>query len=131
MKEKLKVEYLTPYLPYKLNFMIEGVLCEFEGIDLHQKDTIISERVTYKFSQIKPILKPLIEFSLIPELLDEFSDAGLEAFENAFFGLRVRALSCMDTISYSQAKLMFKHHLDVFGLIDQGLAINYNDLIKK
>ena len=56
---KLETKHIIPYLGYKLNLLIQGIVCEIEGIDLYQKDTIIAERVSYKLEHVKPVLRPL------------------------------------------------------------------------
>lgn len=64
-------------------------------------------------------LRPLTDlYKNLPEheeIMDEFSEYSWEQFENAFFVLS-RCNNCFDFITYSVAKLLFKHHFDVFGL---------------
>lgn len=71
----------------------------------------------------KLCLLPLSEIYNIPEIMDEFSEWHLDAFETAFFGV-IKAENRFDFVSYSIMELMFKHHIDIFGLIDSGLAID-------
>lgn len=88
------------------------------------------EKYSLVFSEHKAILllRPVSEIYLIPEIIDSFSEYALESFENAFFSIAGRSENCYDFVTYEQAELMFKYHIDLFGLIDEGLAVNINKL---
>jgi hypothetical protein len=77
--------------------------------------------------EFKPILRPLKEIQDIPEIQEEFSEYHWESFVNSFF-LLGRSLNCFDHVSYTIVELCFKYHLDIFGLIDKGLAIDANTI---
>ena len=62
----LKIEYITPYLPYKLMCKVQGednFLFEFQGvsdctwIDLHEIGGTVDEH--YDIDDVFPILKPI------------------------------------------------------------------------
>ena len=85
------------------------------------------------------IIEPIIE-KLVPsykldteenfeEIMDEFSKNSLNAFENHFLdNILGRSLNCFDVVNYTIVELCFKYHLDIFGLIKKGLAIDINTL---
>jgi hypothetical protein len=75
------------------------------------------------------ILRPLDEIKNFEEIMDEFSVNSLNAFENHFLDNTLgRSLNCFDNVNYTIIELCFKYHLDIFGLIKNGLAIDINTL---
>lgn len=131
---KLELKHLAPYLPYglrvihgdgrKLEMTCGNILGKKEKHVMEINGVLNSQYGPYK---TKPILRPLIEYKNFEDILDEFSENDHESLEDAFF-LLGRSLNCFDFINYSQIQLMFKHHIDVFGLIEKGLAIDINTL---
>ena len=126
MARKLKLEELAPYLPYGLKIR-----------DIAYPSTFLMKTGNIQISLIdneyyKPILRLLSDFEKIEEIVDEFSEHDLEQFKISFllFGKKGWCLNKFDFINYSQMKLMFKYHIDIFGLIEQNLAIDI-DTIKE
>ena len=78
-------------------------------------------------SEIKPILRPVEEYKDIPEIMDNFSEYEEEEFINAF-GFGKAMISRFGHISHEMADLMFKHHIDLFFLINDDLAIDVNTI---
>lgn len=128
--EKLELKYLAPYLPYGLTGLLNETNddCFIIGASEDYIYTDSSFDELY-YTDIKPILRPLSDIKNFEDIMDEFSEYSWEMFENAFFVLK-RALNCFDSITYTIAELCFKHHLDLFGLIEKGLAIDINTLEK-
>ena len=121
---KLELKHLAPYLPYGLKVSKIHVMHSHTGIG--SIDHVLHS-VNKGKSQYKPILRPLSDITKFEDIMDEFSENSWEIFENAFFVFG-RSLNCFDTINYTIAELCFKYHLDIFGLIEQGLAIDINTL---
>jgi hypothetical protein len=121
--EKLELKHIAPYLPYGLNgFLIEQKTdCFIIGAseDYVYTDAFFDE---VYYTDIKPILRPLSDIKNFEDIMDEFSEYSWEVFENHFFVLG-RTLNCFDSITYTIAELCFKHHIDLFGLIDKGFAL--------
>lgn len=121
---------LISYFPYNLNVVINNYnhkIGELVGINLvDQTAEVLSygDIKKYYLYEIKPVLIPLSEFRNYEDIMDEFSENDLEVFENTFFVLTPS--SWTDNVNYTIMNLMFKYHLDIFGLIDKGLAINKN-----
>lgn len=140
MKEeiKMKFEWLVGYLPYELRINVPkyynfgGVKTEAEilTLDALKPDWMMFREVHafHPIERFKPILRPLKEYKDVEEILDDFSDNEIERFEEIFFGFGHTCLSRFDTISASQLQLMYKHHIDIFQLIDVGLATDKNTL---
>ena len=73
-----------------------------------------------EISQCKLILKPLTDYSEILEITDEMTDFEISMIdENP---------DLIKRISYEAIEKMFKHHIDIFGLIEKGLAISIHDV---
>jgi hypothetical protein len=136
--------YLTKYFPYKINvyFNSKFLYKSFDGYKTEKKifrvtginnnNNIKIDNISgfYNIKAFKLILRPLSEYNQIEEINERFSKYDKEQFENAFFifgGCNNR----LDFINYTQAQLMFKYHLDIFGLIDKGLAIDIKTLKKE
>lgn len=131
--EKLELKHLAPYLPYDIKIVHGVTRKNLTAVSLDSKfiftTTYLGSRNKQMLliSDIKPILRPLSDLKNFEDIMDEFSEYSWEMFENAFFVLG-RTLNCFDSITYTIAELCFKHHLDIFGLIDKGLAISYSDV---
>jgi hypothetical protein len=154
---KLKLEELAPYLPYKLQCMAQGEgkkQFELQGIsdisyaDLHEKGRTVCEQ--YDIEDVFPILKPLSDLNtkygenevnehFINTLIEEKYklDYGVFSHYKGFLhieldgdlDLRYDSNKCIDfDVIFEIQKQLFKHHFDVFGLIEKGLAIDINTL---
>jgi hypothetical protein len=126
---KLEIKHLAPYLPYGLKSIYNGRIVEIEAVGNEYILTDESFQENIKFEHIKPILYPLSYIKNFEDIMDEFSEYSWEVFENHFFVLG-RTLNCFDSITYTIAELCFKHNLDLFGLIEKGLAIDINSIKK-
>ena len=85
-------------------------------------------------SRIKPVLEPLA--NLTEEKVEEI---GLDSLaRKAILYLHESSMlphnsssSWLELIRYGDMQILYKHHFDVHGLIEEGLAVNVNDLNKK
>lgn len=121
--EKLELKHIAPYLPYGL----QGEVTELKDdcfIIGASEDYVFTDSPYYDldYTEIKPVLRPLSDIKNFKDIMDEFSEYSWEIFENHFFVLG-RTLNCFDSITYTIAELCFKHHIDLFGLIDKGFAL--------
>ena len=138
-KEKLTLEHLSAYLPYELKVLrpdnktvlevngIVGSLFIFQELGKHETFGSIKSNAN------KPVLRPMIE------IVDYFSkifdkDPEVTDFLNVEFldehGLDVDYLhECLpESLPYGTLKVLLKHHFDVYGLIDKGLAVSIHDV---
>ena len=136
---KLTIEKITPYLPYGLKFYVEhidGTVLEPWELTI---DTNLRKIIDY---QNKPILRPLSDLEklikvdgdiFIPKklLIDKF---GLYSIwgDNIEFsdGYDVSVASMTFKEYHSLIEKLFEWHFDIFDLIKNKLAINYNTLQK-
>lgn len=133
----MKLEHIAPYLPYDLDLYWTGAHKSSEDDTLISKltlrnvdDVLIGRN---KHAHVKPILRPLSDLtkefehngrniSLIREWseVDEIPEG---VIEKSFEG-HVKH----DTIPHWMLRELFKHHFDVFQLIEKGEAIDINTL---
>ena len=131
--ETLELKHIAPYLPYSVLVTESNVY--YGGFYLVGKkhalphEISIGQMLMKKYSEYKMILRPLDEIKNFEEIMDEFSVNSLEAFENHFLdNVLGKSLNCFDVVNYTIVELCFKYHLDIFGLIKKGLAIDINTL---
>lgn len=146
MKEKLTLEHMAPYLPYKLkgfykntksiNYELESLANDNCGLCNY---SIFTESVNSSFKNFKPLLHPLSKLTqeiehngeklklinFIPEYCFEYHSRHVKKrlFDNEANTQAVIEYIDVMSLSYSSMLLLFKYHFDVFGLIEKGLAI--------
>ena len=133
--KQLETKHLTPYLPYNLQVEYRGEVTTLDALDVEGGAFVGKNRMVsfIDLKHIKPILRPLSsmlwsEATYINNLLDVgvflfVDDAGcaqigvtkhVQREGDAVVGLS-------DILAGSE--YLFKHHFDVFGLINKGLAV--------
>jgi hypothetical protein len=133
---KLELKHLAPYLPYQLNCMAQGEdkqSFEFQGvsdvtwIDLHEIGRTVCEQ--YNIEDVFPILRPLSDFegAIIRDIRIDLELSHNQVVE--FLNFMAGAIN-LKNITYSLFLSLCEKHIDVFGLIEKGLAIDINTLKK-
>lgn len=117
---KLENKHIIPYLNHNLKILANDLVCEVEGIDIFIKNTVIAERINYSYAEIKLVLHPFKHYSTVEGITDEMTTWQIEMIEDN--------PNVTELMSYEVVNLMFKHHIDYFGLIPAGLAINKNNI---
>ena len=120
---KLELDYITPYLPYKL-------ICQYKDAEDIQYELVTANIVETKGSKqygrigvdvllkdnsYKPILRPITD---IPEFIDDIQP------NFTFLDYQIYGDELLNYISYSDTILLLKAHFDIFGLIPKNLAIS-------
>jgi hypothetical protein len=113
---------LAPYLPYELKVKNGDKVETLNNI--HAIETYMgaswycksSEGTFFGLKSVIPLLKPLHLFKDIEEITDEMTIREIESISDGF--------NVLDITNYRAVSLMFKHHIDVFNLINKGLAID-------
>lgn len=144
MKSKLTIEHLAPYLPYRINPLklkyADGILT-LEGIsggwNLELRSGMLVAGNIHVETVI-PYLRPMIELKTYQPYLDEYSEPENDIYykgEDIIMDSNGdMTFDMKDTISWQPkfiqrtVNIMFKHHFDVFGLIQLGIAIDINTL---
>lgn len=132
---KLKTKHLAPYLPYNLKCEVlnSGQEKEIgEMIAVYNDGSACFGNIVESekgFEYIKPILQPLFNdnFDYTIFLMDNFpeekwADAYNDIMNGVGFGVKI------EQIPYELHEFLFENHIDVFGLIEKGLAIDINTL---
>lgn len=129
--EKLELKHLAPYLPYGVKAKTKR--SEFIVVGAHDYtifgDNENGEMEEY-YEDVKPILRPLsdltkeiehsgerfVSFEWISENLD-YDEYSIDYY-----------LNHTERLPYEIVQKLFEWHFDLFGLIEKGLAVSYNDL---
>ena len=129
----LTLEYLSPYLPYKLCGILERSETKYyldtysnmlgKGIENRTIDTWIN-------SQIKPILRPLNDLFKKIELNGETFRPSVKLNFHLSFSSDNEVYEDIknEIISVKLQRQLIKWHFDVFGLIENGLAVSIHDV---
>lgn len=143
--EKIELKHLACYLPYGLKIMakIESQIenhpfehCDIVNVNLLSKSLTIRhmvgidkdvEYITYKnFEDIKPILRPLSDYKDVNE--DAMVNLNIDISDQLIIADCANGYFNPQDLMYRVAEICFENHIDVFGLIDKGLAIDINTL---
>lgn len=143
--KKLTIKHLAPYLPYKLKMIYAKKEGYPEGERIRELSLNNYKYLVTKYKR-KPILRPLsdlvkeIEHNGEKLVLAEWIDKNIRNNVDIYKPLNTNypiELS-IETENYSQEidlydgytiiQKLFEYHFDVFGLIENNLAININDL---
>ena len=128
---KLETKHLAPYLPYKLKGIYEMSSKQkqetLQAIDTLGKCRTDEDLRWFEIKMFKPILQPLFNdnFDYTIFLMDNFpeekwADAYNDIMNGVGFGVKI------EQIPYELHEFLFENHIDVFGLIEKGLAIDIN-----
>jgi len=118
--KKLELKHIAPYLPYKLKAKQFGKTLEM--VCQPHKDNHIALFAILVNTQAKPILRPL------SDLTKEIEHNGKKFVPLDRLTSRGFALANYRKLPYGDIEKLFEWHFDVFGLIDQGLATDINQL---
>ena len=152
---ELELKHLAPYLPYGLE-ILEITKGNFECDPNNEDKELLTDRNVSRFigkkpyrclSQ-KPILRPLSNLTLdvinkfyvnkaengiilrkyiTPKTMEITLTATYKMMGDSFTDFIISQNSIINT-DYWLVELLLKHHYDVFGLIEKGLAIDINTL---
>ena len=149
---KLKIEHLAPYLPYRLIFQYsntelppEEMTCDNIGMLIAQQDQfkkVIHKLILHDLSDLTKEIENYGEkFIPIDELNESFNCSGTLKYLKLNSGIYKgnKSLICLqsspnDDIEVSEylqsINKLFEWHFDVFNLIENGLALDYNDVYR-
>lgn len=134
---KLELKHLAPYLPYQLEIEISNYKCDYVGIKRAVANGFYfigdSLHITYKGGSsgkdvdiFKPILRPLSDIQDTSSKWKEMaSEMGLSNNDDYLIEKDIKS---NQYLSYNFQTWLISNHFDVFGLIEQGLAIDINTL---
>lgn len=122
---KLEIKHLAPYLPYGLecsihselfpNPILTGINGIFAYLNYH------GANLSFEIEKIKPILRPLSDYADINS--DAMNSLNCDMSEQINLNEFAIGYICLGSLYQSTYDLCLKNHIDVFGLIDKGLAL--------
>ena len=147
--DKLQLKHIAPYLPYALKMSINEESSPGKWIypvDILGYEIISHGNITFKvfdngikfsffvnFENLKPVLRPmsdLLEDIFCEQFFEDNSellgDEHTPLAQAIFFLQQSNPLDVC--FPYGIWELFFRHHFDVFGLINAGFAIDLNSL---
>tara|TARA_R110000765_G_scaffold311691_1_gene404878 strand:- start:12 stop:446 length:435 start_codon:yes stop_codon:yes gene_type:complete len=141
----IELQHLAPYLPYKLNYFIDfedGDVAVYEmiGMFTDSGEIYLDGYETNLDSQnCKPILRPLSDLTekvlkdIKKMMLVDFEYIDKDGIQSIHFPTGNISITSIHYEIVEECPLGFynyllKHHFDVFGLIEKGLAIDKNTL---
>ena len=119
---KLELKHLVGYLPYSLNILYWNGNAK-EYIDILQVLHLETKNVLGS-DKHKPILRPLSDLTEI-FYWDNLQDGDCELDKERINEIKN---SPRGYLKLYQSNYLFKHHFDIFGLIEKDLAVNINTL---
>lgn len=143
---KLEIKHLASYLPYSLKVMMEGKKCNVAWMSTKHiaviRPNILGEikkiKWEYAHLNIRPILKH-IETLTIEEKIDVWGssktyvgksviDSKDGFYDNWILPLKYIKDHGYDDVNYRTINRLLSKKIDMFGLIEKGLAIDINTL---
>lgn len=119
---KLELKHIAPYLPYGVKVYDSNAypVCGFFELN-HNGGTgrIAISELSASPKLYKIALRPMSD-------LDTDDDAWYQKKTSIEYAIEFN--SVIHDLDYSTVQLMIANHFDVFGLIDQGLAVDINHL---
>lgn len=130
---QLELIHITPYLPYKLEFIMgneakskEPTIHKLMSIDVGLKTVNFESGNPKPLTEIKPVLKPIAHLLLLQDAMLVRWGGGLseKAKVNLIKDITYDMLySDFTVLQYDEVQFMLENHIDVFHLIDAGLAV--------
>ena len=145
-KEELEPKHTIPYLEHGLKIQGKTHL-EIQELSGIRNETVYTKEGNSRYgwadiADIKLILRPLSDLTKEIDLGEKYKYPMANIFYDWSVGENIE-MSLNEhgeliefwitdreesTVTREDWDFLFKHHFDVFGLIEKGLAISYNDL---
>ena len=133
MKPQLTLKHLTPYLPFELLFAANGSTYQMTIASAEKQDVYVEIQDDFVFlghwaieNGLKPILRPLSDYTdITSKAMSDLNCDLTNQMDIQEFALKKMSLS---SLLYSSFEVLTRNHVDIFGLIPEGLAIDINTL---
>jgi len=139
---KLELKHLAPYLPYDIDIKLGHTIRDLTAVSLDSTFVFVTaqkgarERHMAGMESIKPILRPLSDFTeddISKVRIDTGEEEWCELYEEFFdiwfdINYTERIYGLMLQCPYEIVQWFLKNHYDVFGLIENDLAIDKNTI---
>ena len=133
--EKLKLEHLASYLPYKLivRWYIKNNIWDDYTMGIEFKAGNTFSIIEIDGITVKPILRPLSDLADINSKF--YNDSNIDLTDQIELNSLIDEIlydkqnyKTTEDIPYKYVKILFEYHIDMFDLIKNNLAINVNDI---
>lgn len=133
---KIELKHLSPYLPYGLEVKLEflpgtGLPWYYEDKDIFTLEGMMLDWYGSSITSIVPYLIPLSEEELTKkqclsslETKGSFADFISTSIKDSQKNFRLLLDGKSDSLEQWKFERLIQFHFDVFGLIDNGLALN-------
>lgn len=133
--DKLELEHLAPYLPYKLRLMHGGLDGENKVMNMGEGSSVnwVGIKSVLRWQDREklrayPILRPMKDLKLPEFKMDSWRKEAINfLIETSKLPYNSRLIH-INGIMYGDIIRLFEWHFDVFGMIEKGLAIDINTL---
>jgi hypothetical protein len=124
---KLELQHLAAYLPYKLKCLVDGQVAEMNSVYSDGSctfcDIVESEQ---GFANLYPILRPLSDLEDINNIF--FCESNLDLITQKEINSFSNHWSSLHSLSYDAYSALCRNHVDLFCLIEKGLAVDIKTL---
>lgn len=128
---ELELKYLSAYLPYKVYLLMSDGKTKLPMNGIKDDNVFVFDGYssTIKISKAKPILRPLSDLIIDEDIIEDFIGIGnwCNAYDEYLDSWYPDA-SYAKEAPYAIFEYFLTNHYDVFGLIDNGLAIDINTI---
>jgi hypothetical protein len=133
---ELEIKHLTLYLPYGLKMKVLDTFYKYDIMTLCDKSGLSNIGLPCVIDEpqdFKPILRPLSDIERYFKPIfenDEDINRYLSEEYLSYFGIEINNIHdvVLEYLPYGVFNVLIKHHFDVFGLIEKGLAVDINTL---
>jgi len=122
---ELQLKHLSSYLPYKTQIKTRYEIMtmvytnEYYGKLKDENPNPVALSVVFE-NHYQMILKPFQDYSEINEITDEMNDYEIQMIEDN--------PSLIERLPFDVIEKMLKNHIDIFGLINFGIATSIHDV---
>lgn len=129
---KLEIKHLAPYAPFKLKVLLGSTKRDLTALSLDSPFVFVTyyvgsrEKQMAEIENIKPILKPK---TFLHELQDEIYIRWGGGISKEAKGYWLKGFidnlmyTAYPTLNFDEIEFMAEYHIDIFDLINQGLAV--------
>lgn len=130
METQLTIKHLAAYLPYGLKAVNENRNFTVEIKGLQTDNDVIHSLGKSPIKFIKPILRNLSDLTKEIEVNGEKFTPNHDSDFKYFITHELDDFiqSIPNSLNYNQMQKLFEWHFDIFGLIENGLAIDINTI---
>jgi len=140
MLSNLKLQYFGD-LVGRLGGYMEGMnhnpvrVC-YNGQDNYNIDAIFKDEIFLNLKDIKPILKPITDLDKLVynefekyNNKEKYDEEIIDLFSEEIGVTDLLEITILDTLPYRTVDYIFRNNYDYFGLIEKGLAVDYNSVV--